>query len=155
MKPVFLSIGSNIEPELNVPACLKLLKEKFDHVKISPVYETDPVGPAGPQKFWNLAAEIKSDLGRKELTEKMREIEGALGRRRDPENKFAPRAIDIDILPQDDYQNQAFIMIPLADIAPEARDAKTGKTFEALAENLRGAAAKSMREINVFKPYAH
>lgn len=147
MSSVFLSLGSNIEPNKNIPAGLKLLKEKLEVLKISPAYETAPVGPAGPQKFWNLAVEIESGLSRKNLTEKLREIEAALGRGRDPENKFAARTIDIDILPQPDYQNQAFIMIPLADIAPETQDTETGKTFKSLALKLREEALKSMRVI--------
>ncbi len=147
MSSVFLSLGSNIEPENNIPACLRLMKEKLQVLKISPVYETDPVGPAGPQKFWNLAVEIESDFGKKALTEKLREIEAALGRSRNPDDKFAARTIDIDILPQPDYQNQAFIMIPLAGIAPETRDPETGETFKNLAEKLRGKALKSMRRI--------
>ena len=136
MSFVFLSIGSNIEPEKNIPACLQLLKKKFPSVKTSPVYETDPVGPAGRHKFWNLAAQIETSLDRKTLVEELRKVENELGRRRDPDNKFLPRSIDIDILPQTDYQQHAFIMIPLADIAPETEDPETGKTFKGLAEKL-------------------
>lgn len=147
MSSVFLSLGSNIEPAKNIPACLKLLKENFTVLKISPVYETDPVGPAGPQPFWNLAIEIESNLDRKNLTEKLRKVEARLGRTRDPQNKFIPRTLDIDILPQPDYQNQAFIMVPLADIAPETRDPETGETFKSLAAKLREEALKSMRRI--------
>ena len=145
MSSVFLSVGSNIEPKKNIPACLKLLEKKLTVLKYSPVYETDPVGPAGRQKFWNLAAEIKSDLGRENLVKQLRKIETVLGRRRDPQNKFAARTIDIDVLPQPDYQNQAFIMIPLADIAPGVKDPETGKTFGELASDLKKSCGKSLR----------
>ena len=137
MSSVFLSIGSNIDPAKNIPDCLKILKEKFNVLKISPVYETDPVGPAGNRKFWNLAVEIENVLERKILTEKLRRAERVLGRVRDVKNKFVPRTIDIDILPQPDYQNQGFIMIPLADIAPKAEDPETGKSFQELAGKFR------------------
>ena len=147
MSSIFLSLGSNIGPAENIPSCLELLKKNFHVLKISPVYETDPVGPAGPRQFWNLAVEIESSLNRKDLTEKLREVEALLDRGRDPQNKFAPRTIDIDILPQPDYQNQAFIMVPLADIAPDSRDPETGETFKSLAEKLREDASKSMRKI--------
>ena len=147
MSSVFLSLGSNIEPAKNIPAGLALLKKKFTVLKISPAYETEPFGPAGPQKFWNLAVEIESALDRQHLTGKLREVETLLGRGRDPKNKFAPRTLDIDILPQHDYQNQAFIMVPLADIAPETRDPETGETFKRLAEKLQEKALKSMRRI--------
>ncbi len=144
---VFLSIGSNIEPERHIPACLQLLKKNFEVLKISPIYETDPVGPAGEHPFWHLAVEFETALTKKELSEKLREIERALGRTRDPLNKFAPRTIDLDILPQPDYQNQAFIMIPLAHLAPEALDPETGETFKSLAEKLQRTAKESLRKI--------
>lgn len=150
MSSVFLSIGSNIEPEKNIPACLKLLKDHLTVLKVSPAYETDPVGPAGPEKFWNLAVEIESSLDRQGLTEKLRGIETALGRRRDPHNKFTPRTIDLDILPQPDYQNQAFIIVPLAEIAPEARDPQTGETFRDLAGKLKKESQPKIKKILPF-----
>ena len=147
MNPVFLSIGSNVAPSRNIPECLKLLRENFTVLKISPAYETDPVGPAGEKKFWNLAASLDCGLEKKELVEKLREIEASLGRRREAGNKFAPREIDIDILPQPGYQDHAFIMIPLAEIAPQAQDAETGKTFQELAAALAPGTARSMRKV--------
>lgn len=135
MRRVFLSIGSNLQPEKHVPACIQLLQEKFPKLKISSIYETDPVGPAGSKKFWNLAAEIETALSKEDLRIELRQIEEQLGRRRNPSDKFAPREIDIDILPQPDYQSQAFIVIPLSEIAPHAKDEETGKTFGELARS--------------------
>ncbi len=149
MNRIFLSIGSNIEPSKNIPACLDLLKKELNVLKISPVYETAPVGPAGPDKFWNLAAEVESLSGKDALIEKLREIEAALGRVRDPGNKFAARPIDIDVLPQPDYQHHAFIMIPLADIAPETKDPVTGKSFKELAEKLRKKNEEFLKKIEI------
>ncbi len=134
MSSVFLSLGSNLSPERYVPACIETLKRKFKVKKISSVYETDPVGAAGKEKFWNLAAEVDTDLDRAALSRELRQIEESLGRKRDPSNKFAPRTIDIDILPQPDYCAQGFIMIPLAEIAPEAKDSETGRPFREYAE---------------------
>jgi 2-amino-4-hydroxy-6-hydroxymethyldihydropteridine diphosphokinase len=137
----FLSLGSNIQPEKNIPEALHLLRKELGVQKFSSVYETDPVGPAGNQKFWNLAAEIEFPANKQELIKRLREIESSLGRKRE-ENKFAPRPIDIDVLPQPDYTQQAFIMIPLAEIAPEEKDAATGKTFLELAQPLKKEAEK-------------
>ena len=136
MSRFFLSIGSNIQPEKNVPACIVLLRKSFDVKKVSSVYETDPVGPAGDKKFWNLAAEIESVLPREKLIAEIRDLEEKLGRKRG-ENKFAPRSIDIDLLPQPGYQEQGFIMIPLAEIAPPAVDPETGKSFAELEASLK------------------
>ena len=144
MKRVYLSLGSNIEPEKYIPAAIQLLKDNFKVLDVSSIYETDPVGPAGNLKFWNLAIALSTDK-EETLLPKIRSIESQLGRTRG-ENKFAPRTIDIDILPQPDYQKLAFIMIPLAEIAPKEKDPQTGKSFLELADKLREE-AKSFRRI--------
>lgn len=147
-KSVFISIGSNIEPEKNVPACLRILREEFCIKKISPVYETAPFGPSASGKnFWNAAAEITFGENREKLVSQLRMIETRLGRRRDPANKFAPRTIDLDVLPQPGYEITPFIIIPLAEIAPHGRYPKTGETFEALAGKLSWA-LKDFRKID-------
>ena len=140
MSLFYLSIGSNVHPESNIPACIRLLRETFDVKKISSVYETDPIGPAGDKKFWNLAAEIESVLSRENLIAEIRRLEEKLGRKREA-NKFAPRSIDIDLLPQPGYQEQGFIMIPLAEIAPETKDPETGKSFVGLEKSLKKTGA--------------
>lgn len=136
MKAVYLSIGSNVDPAKHIPAAMELLKLTFPTARFSSVYETEPVGPAGKEKFWNLAAVIHSGDTKEILVQKLREIETAQGRVRSG-NKYAPRTLDIDILPQEDYQNQAFIMIPLAEIAPQEKDPLTGKSFKDLAERMQ------------------
>mgnify|MGYP001561448886 CR=1 FL=1 len=136
LRSVFLSIGSNLSPQKNIPACIQLLKEKFDGATFSSVYETKPVGPAGNKNFWNLAAEIKTDLSAAALSTELRKVEAALGRQRNQTDKFAPRTIDLDILPQPGYQKMGFIMIPLAEIAPGSKDPESGKTFAELAAPL-------------------
>ena len=142
MKSFFLSIGSNIEPEKNIPACLKLLKEKFRLEKVSSTFESDPVGPCKGQKFWNLAVEIETMLSAEKLRSALRKIEKALGRKRNPANKFDPRTIDLDLLPQADYQKLAFIIVPLAEIAPAVKDPETGKSWEDLAREINDSNRK-------------
>lgn len=139
---IFLSIGSNIEPERHVPACIETLQKKFSVLKVSSIYETDPVGTPGAEKFWNAAAEIETDFDAEKLSAELRGIEMSLGRRRIPGNKFAPRTIDIDVLPQPGFQKQGFVMIPLAEIAPEEKDSETGRTFSELASALAGKKEK-------------
>jgi 2-amino-4-hydroxy-6-hydroxymethyldihydropteridine diphosphokinase len=141
MREVYLSIGSNVDPARNVPAVIEILKQTFPGIRLSPVYETEPVGPAGREKFWNLAAALPTLEEKPALTARLRTIEEKLGRVRSAD-KYAPRPMDIDILPQPEYQSQAFIMIPLAEIAPEGKDAESGKTFLELAKTLQGEAKK-------------
>ena len=136
MNTFYLSIGSNLDPQKNIPAALDLLRKKFPKITFSAIYETDPVGPAGDQKFWNLAAKIETKLIRQRLFVELRRLEEKLGRRR-TSNKFAPRPIDLDILPQPEYQKQAFIVIPLAEIAPDEKDPATGKTFGELGREIK------------------
>ena len=144
MKAVYLSLGSNVNPEQHIPRAIELLKKNFNVLRVSSVYETDPVGPAGSSKFWNLAVAIQVKSS-DPLLPKIREIETALGRTR-AGNKFSPRTMDIDILPQTDYQKLAFVMIPLAEIAPDEKDPQTGKSFEEIAEKFREE-AKSFKKI--------
>ena len=135
MRRIFLSMGSNVEPEKNLPACLEKLKKKWRVLRVSSAYETDPVGPAGRSKFWNAAAEILTERDDAGLREELRTIEAELGRARSSD-KFASRTIDIDLLPQKDYQSQAFIVIPLAEIAAKEIEPETGRTYEELAAAL-------------------
>ena len=133
-KTFFISAGSNVEPQKNVPACLEILKKKFRVKAVSSIYETEPVSMTSDSKFWNLALAIESDLNPAELKKELRAIETSLGRVRDPKNKFAPRTIDLDLLPQPDYQKLSFVIVPLAEIAPREVDLESGKTFAELAQ---------------------
>ena len=137
MRDYYLSIGSNIRPNEHIPACMARLRQIFPPIRFSAVYETNPVGPAGSGKFWNLAAALSIRNTEDSVRKILRQIEKDLGRIRSQENRFLPRTIDIDVLPQPGYQQQAFIMIPLAEIAPEVVDPETGQTFIALAEKIR------------------
>ena len=121
----YLSIGSNIRPSKNIPACLKKLKENFRVRRTSSIYETSPVGPVGKKKFWNLAVQIETSFSKPEFLRRLRAIEKALGRRRTT-NRFAPRPIDIDLIlfrnwRRPGFEKLAFVLIPLAEIAPRLK----------------------------------
>jgi len=143
-RTVYLNIGSNLEPEKNIPACLEILKKKFQVKKISSIYETDAVGMQGA-KFWNLAVAIEIQYDIKNLIEVLHRIEDEMGRKRDPGNKFSPRTIDLDIVPQPGYQKQAFIMVPLAEIAPEEMDEESGKSLMELAGLVSRSGVRKVR----------
>lgn len=133
MNIFLLILGSNVEPEKHMPLARIKLRAIFPDNLASDFYETEPVGPAGPGKFWNAAMVVKTQLSREEISLLIKEVERELGRERNPQNKFSPRTIDIDILPCEGWQNEAFIMVPLAEIAPELLDPETQKTFAELA----------------------
>lgn len=150
MSQFYLSIGSNIEPQRNIPSAIQWIRKNFRRRKISSVYETEPSGPAGQPKFWNLAVLFESDLDSKMLKTKLRRFEKKLGRIRKAGNRFAPRTIDLDLLPETltpAHRREDFIMIPLAEISPRAVDKTTRKTYRAIASPL-----KSKRIRKIFTP---
>jgi 2-amino-4-hydroxy-6-hydroxymethyldihydropteridine diphosphokinase len=105
-------------------------------VKGSRVYETEPVGgPAGQPLFLNQVVEVETSLGPDALWDRCSGVEAALGRSRARELHWGPRAIDLDILlfgdlvnddpmlqiPHPRLHERAFVLVPLAEIAPEVK----------------------------------
>lgn len=122
MTRAYLSLGSNVEPELHLRAAVRALREHFGALAISAVYESAAVGFDGAP-FWNLAASLESDLGVAALNLWLRALEDREGRRRDVP-RYADRTLDIDIvafgvqaLDRPEWR-QAFLLAPLADIEP-------------------------------------
>ena len=143
----YLSLGSNIEPENNLLAAVKLLG-RFGYVRTaSSVWETEPVGLADQPKFLNAAVLLETALSAQALRDDaIAQIEESLGRVR-TENKNAPRTIDIDIMlfnqdtlqigqrhiPDPEILERPFVAIPLAEIAPDYVHPETGQTLEQIA----------------------
>jgi 2-amino-4-hydroxy-6-hydroxymethyldihydropteridine diphosphokinase len=120
----FLSLGSNIEAESNLPKAIELLREVGKVVAVSSVWESKSVGFDGPN-FLNACVLFFTPLQPVELKEKIiRPIEAKLGRIRG-EEKNAPRPIDIDILLFDnhplntEFWDYAFVIVPLAELIPD------------------------------------
>ncbi len=128
----WLSLGSNLEPEQHLAEALGQLRQRFGSLRISPVYRCAAVGFDGPA-FLNLAVGLDSDLEAIELDAWLHALENRLGRRRDVP-RYSSRTIDIDLLlfddqvlrgpghlrlPRADLVEQAFVLKPMADLAPE------------------------------------
>ena len=149
----FLSLGSNIEPESNLPAAVKLLGW-FGYVRAaSSVWETEPVGLADQPNFLNAAVLLETALSAQALRdEAITQIEESLGRVR-TENKNEPRTIDIDIMlfnqdtlqigqrhiPDPEILERPFVAIPLAEIAPDYVHPELGQTLQQIAASLPAA----------------
>jgi len=140
----WLSLGSNVDPDRHLPAAADALRARFGAVRFSPVYRTPAVGFEGPD-FLNAAAEIHTDLDPFALNDWLHVLEDAQGRQRGGA-RFSSRTLDIDIVFFDDLVLKgpgnlelprpelrlAFVLKPLADIAPDYRVPTTGETLAAL-----------------------
>jgi len=143
----FLALGSNIEPETNLPRCVALLRERCRVLAVSRVYETAPVGFTEQANFLNAAVLVETSRGPAELkTDVLADVEKRLGRVR-TENKNASRTIDVDIalfnedvlevgarrIPDPDILAYGHVALPLADLAPDYRHPETGQTLAEIA----------------------
>lgn len=92
-------IGSNIEPERNVPLVLADLLYNYGPLWLSPVLRTQPSGIDTPNLFLNALVVFSSELSPAQLKHQLNRLEEALGRdRSDPQSAFKDRAMDVDIL---------------------------------------------------------
>jgi len=143
----YISMGSNIEPERNLRSAVEALRERFGTVRLSPIYRTAAVGFEGPD-FLNAIVAIESDVHPFALNDWLHALEIAHGRdRRD--KSYSNRPLDLDIiyfgklvlegpgdfmLPRPELRH-AFVLKPLADIAPHFVDPVRGASLESLWES--------------------
>ena len=92
----YISIGSNIDKDKNIPASLQALEHHFGKLTISSIYESEPVGFTG-DAFYNLVVGFNSELDVKEVAKQLRQIELDNGRTRDSQ-KFSARTLDLDLI---------------------------------------------------------
>lgn len=141
MAKVYISIGSNVDRKKNIRSCLDDLREIFGVLQMSAVYENKSVGFIG-DNFYNLVVAFETQCDVRELTPIFRKIESAHGRVRGGE-KFSSRTLDVDLLlyddlilkaegldvPRDEITKYAFVLRPLAEIAPDLVHPELGKTM--------------------------
>ncbi|MFQ6099416.1 MAG: 2-amino-4-hydroxy-6-hydroxymethyldihydropteridine diphosphokinase [Armatimonadota bacterium] len=102
MARAFISVGSNVNPERNVPAALRLLSRGVRTMRISTFYATEPLGHPEQPTFYNGVVEVETDFPPHDLKHGLlRCIEDQLGRQRG-DDRYAPRTIDLDVLLYDD-----------------------------------------------------
>ena len=156
---VFITLGSNIEPETNLRRAVRMITQNR-HLTlhaISRVYESPAIDAAGQiapdqDHFLNAAVMVESDGHFPPMALKynmLRFIELCLGRTRGPD-KYAPRTIDLDIalygdqvidtphitIPDPDILTRVHIALPLADLAPNLPHPVTGRSLAAIAAPL-------------------
>ena len=144
MTTVLLSLGSNVQPRRHLQAAVAALADRFGPLIVSPAYRTAAVGFDGPA-FLNNAVALETDMSLDALDAWAHALEDAHGRDRSGP-RFSDRTLDIDVvfhgdlivegpgemrIPRPEVKH-AFVLKPLADIAPGFVDPVSGLTLAAL-----------------------
>ena len=158
MSRVFLGIGSNLGDRLaTISRAIQGLSRlpRIRVVQMTTIFETQPIGGPPQPGFLNTAVEIETDLPPLELLDRLQDLERALGRQ-PSEIRWAPRAIDLDILlydqrilnddrltiPHVQLHRRRFALEPLAQLAPEVMHPVLRKTIRELLAGLPSTAGR-------------
>ena len=148
---IYLSLGSNQGARwANLKEALWLLGERLDIIDMSSVYDTEPLGVDAQSRFLNLVCRVGADIEPRELLSLIKDIEARMGR--DLSLRNAPRVIDIDIIlygdlvldtpdltiPHERMAERAFVLVPLAEIAPRVVHPVTGEWVEDMLAKVEG-----------------
>lgn len=166
MKPVivYLGLGSNLgDRQANLHRALELLSADVKVAQVSPTYDTAPVGNTDQPRFLNLVCKAKTLLSPPHLLTFVKNIETKMGRTPGPRN--SPRPIDIDILfygglvletpalviPHPRLTERAFVLAPLADIAPRLKHPVSGKTVRQMLKELKRTVGEDTLAVEITK----
>lgn len=144
MTDVYVALGSNLERGANIHRALLALHAQYAPLRISSLYDAAAEGFAGP-RFYNLAVHFRIQLDAQTLAAALRTLEFQLGRPATA-RKHSSRPIDIDLLlhgatqidtptltlPRPDLYRCAYVLAPLAELAPELRPPGCTQTLREL-----------------------
>lgn len=142
--PAYLSIGSNVgDRESAVLRVTRLIEEMGvgRDLRMSSLYETEPVDCPPMDDFVNAVLEFEPLFGPEDLLGRLQSLERLMGRQ---SRHNEPRVVDIDIIsmgqvlirtrflsiPHEQYQNRRFVLVPLREIAPEYRCPSSGRAID-------------------------
>jgi 2-amino-4-hydroxy-6-hydroxymethyldihydropteridine diphosphokinase len=147
---VYLGLGTNLgDRQANLDKALSLLSQRLGKLRVSSVYDTEPVGNINQPRFLNLVCQGYTNLAPVELLALAKGIELKLGRAL--HRSSDPRPIDVDILfygdqvvetpeltiPHPRLTQRAFVLFPLAELAPKFVHPVTGQTVKEMKDNLK------------------
>ncbi len=154
MTTAYVALGSNLgDRRRHLDAAVGAVRrlDGVDAVRVSGVYETEPVGPAGQGPFLNAAAEVQTTLSARELLGGLLAIEARLGRPPRAEREhWGPREIDLDLLlygeavidepgltvPHPRLAERGFVLLPLCDLASGLVHPVSGRTVREMLDAL-------------------
>jgi 2-amino-4-hydroxy-6-hydroxymethyldihydropteridine diphosphokinase len=158
---IYLSLGSNLGDRLaNLRKACDEIEPKIHLIDQSPIYETEPWGYSDQPLFLNQVIKAETDLEPFDLLAFLKDTEVHIGRRET--FRFGPRLIDLDILFYDDLsmetpcltiphprmKERAFIIMPLADIAPDLVHPSVGKAINQLKDDLDPSSVRLYKSNN-------
>ena len=155
MHTTFIALGGNLpswagEPEATLAAAVQRLESLGQITSRSSLYSTEPVGLADQPRFMNAVVELQTGLEPLALLHRLLDLETEFGRDRSAGIANGPRTLDLDLLlyqekildepelqlPHPRLAERAFVLVPWAEIAPQVRDPRSGKTAAELLQAL-------------------
>lgn len=153
MDAVFISVGSNVgDRESNLHEAFSMAREFMQGLRVSRIYQTAPLYVEDQPPFLNAVMMGGTDLRPFALLERLHHVENALGRDRKNEIRRGPRTLDMDLIlygdlvlsapaltvPHPGVRERAFVLVPLLDLEPDARDPLSGRMYRELMESVGG-----------------
>jgi 2-amino-4-hydroxy-6-hydroxymethyldihydropteridine diphosphokinase len=160
MPRVFVSVGSNVDPEENATRARRLLDAEVGVRSVSTFYRTPALNRPQDPTFVNGVVEVGDALGPFELKTLLQRIERTLGRERGSD-RYAPRTLDLDLLlygdqvlssealmlPHPDIRDRAFVAIPLLELAPDLVLPDSGMKLRSIVDSLRPYPMEPIRDL--------
>lgn len=156
---IYLALGTNLGNRLeNLRTALASFAPQIRILQESGIYETEPWGFTDQPPFLNMVVKAETGLSPLDLLRRLKELEASLGRT--PGFRNGPRLIDLDILFYDDLtldmpglaiphsrlHERAFVLVPLADVAPELVHPALGRSVRQMLEHLDVSGVKPAKD---------